>query len=241
VSATEHRAPVFPAQPPASLTDPAVIREHDWNAFSQLSAMSNHWERPGWRPGRRSYHWLLAFDGEPALAGLAYRCQQALRHLPLDLVPLEALHLTLGRVGFIDELAPQRADAVAQAVSERCDGLPAFPLAIGPLAGSRGAVRFSVAPWDGLVEIHRRLRTAASDVLTGGRPVGDIDSFRPHVSIAYCDRKLPAAPVVRAVTPLRRLVPVTVHVHALNLVVLRREGRAYRWQVHTTVPLDGSA
>ncbi len=241
MSSTEPHAPVFPAQPPASLTDPAVIREHDWNAFSQLPAMTNHWERPGWRPGRRSYHWLLAFDDEPALAGLARRCQQALRHLPLDLVPLDSLHLTLVRVGFIDELTPQRADVVAQAVVDRCGGLPVFPLAIGPLAGSRGAIRFSVTPWDGLVEIRRRLHAAASDALNGGRPAGHVDSFRPHVSIAYCDRDLPAAPVVQAVAPLRRLAPVTVHVRALNLVVLRREGRAYHWHVHTTVPLNGPA
>jgi len=184
---------------------------------------------------------LLAFDDEPALAGLARRCQQALRHLPLDLVPLDSLHLTLVRVGFIDELTPQRADVVAQAVVDRCGGLPVFPLAIGPLAGSRGAIRFSVTPWDGLVEIRRRLHAAASDALHGGGPAGHVDFFRPHVSIAYCDRDLPAAPVVQAVAPLRSLAPVTVHVRALNLVVLRREGRAYHWHVHTTVPLNGPA
>jgi 2'-5' RNA ligase len=200
--------------------------------------MTSHWERPGWQPGRRSYHWLLTFGDEPALSGLAHRCQQALRHLPLDLVPLDSLHLTLRRVGFTDELAPQRANAVAQAAADRCRGLPPFPLAIGPLAGSRGAIRFSVSPWDGLVDLHRRLHTAADDALNGEGPADRIDTFRPHVSIAYCDRDLPVAPVLQAVVLLRRLVPVSVQVRAINLVVLRQEGRAYRWQVQTTVPLQ---
>jgi len=241
VSAGGPHAPVFPAEPPPSLTDPAVIRKHDWNAFSQLPAMTNHWERPGWRPGRRSYHWLLVFDDEPALADLTDRCQQALRHLPLDPVPLDSLHLTLLRVGFTDELTPLRADAVAQAVANQCGGLPAFPLTIGPLAGSRGAIRFSVTPWNGLVEIRRRLHVAVNGALNGGPRVGRVDSFRPHVSIAYCDHDLPAAPVAQAVAPLRRLAPVTVQIGALSLVVLRREGRAYRWQVYTTVPLTSEA
>ena len=241
MSAGGPHALVFPAEPPPSLTDPAVIRKHDWNAFYQLPTMTNHWERPGWQPGRRSYHWLLAFHDEPALVDLANRCQQALRHLPLDPVPLDSLHLTLLRVGFTDELAPQRVDAVAQAVADRCGGLPVFPLAVGPLAGSRGAIRFSVTPWNALVEIRRRLHAAVNDALNSRPPVGRADSFRPHVSIAYCDRDLPAAPVVRAVAPLRRLAPVTVQIGTLSLVVLRREGRAYRWRVYTTVPLTSPA
>jgi 2'-5' RNA ligase len=242
VSSSEPHALAFPAQLPSSLTDPAVIREHDWNAFSELPSMTNHWERPGWRPGRRSYHWLLTFDDEPALQELARRCQQGLRHLPLDLVPLDSLHLTLRRVGFTDELTPQRAHAVAKAVSERCQGLPPFPLAVGPLAGSRGAIRFSISPWDGLIDIRQRLHAEATDIVDGGRPPRRVDTFRPHISIAYCDRDLPLAPVLQAMVPLRRLAPVKVLVHTINLVVLRREGRAYRWRVQTRVPLGaGSA
>lgn len=235
----EPRAPVFPARPPPSLTDPAVIRAHDWKAFSRVPSLTDHWARPGWRTGRRSYHWLITFEEEPALAALARRCQQAIDHLALDPVPVDGLHLTLARLGFTDELGPQEASAIARASVAHCRDLPTFSLTIGPVAGSRGAIRFTVTPWDRLVEARRRLRVAANEALDRDWGGGAADAFRPHVSIAYSNRNLPTAPVVRAVTPLRQLAPIEVSVRSLSLVVLRRESEVYRWQRHTIIPLEG--
>lgn len=61
--------------------------------------------------------------------------------------------------------------------------------------------------------------------------------FRPHLSLAYNNRPRPAAPVIEAVTPLRGLAPVDLHVPDVQLVELRREDRAYRWNVVKSLPL----
>ena len=33
--------------------------ERDWQEFQRLDFMGNHWERPGWAPGRRAYYWYI--------------------------------------------------------------------------------------------------------------------------------------------------------------------------------------
>ncbi|WP_395575382.1 hypothetical protein [Streptomyces sp. BK79] len=64
--------------------------------------------------------------------------------------------------------------------------------------------------------------------------------FRPHLSLAYNNRSRPAAPVIEAVTALRGLPPVDLHVREVRLVELRREGRSYRWDVVRSLPLGCS-
>jgi hypothetical protein len=49
--------------------------------------------------------------------------------------------------------------------------------------------------------------------------------------MAYCNRAVPAREVRAAILPLRGLDPVELDVHHVELVELRREHRAYRWQV----------
>ncbi|MDT3439045.1 MULTISPECIES: 2'-5' RNA ligase family protein [unclassified Pseudofrankia] len=66
---------------------------------------------------------------------------------------------------------------------------------VGPLAGSSGAVRFTVTPWEPLVELR-----AAVDKVTAACGLPAVEQrFRPHVGIAYCNRDLPAEPIIRRV------------------------------------------
>ena len=163
---------VFPAELPASLDDPEVIREHDWQAFRQLTYMENHWDRPGWNPGRRSYHWMLTFDGADEVQQLVKRCQAQLPATKLDPVPLDALHLTIGRIGFTDEVTETSVRVIAEEATRHLDLKP-FVLSVGPLAGSSGAARFSVAPWSPLHELHQQLISAAGAALARNpAPVG---------------------------------------------------------------------
>ena len=141
----------FPLTVPDNLDDPAVIREHDWQAFSTLTHMASHWNRPGWTDGRGSYHWLLNFGHAASVRQLAQQCQAQLDKQAFDLVPLDSLHVTLGQVGFTDEIDKATALAVANEAGPRCAELPPFRLTVGPLAGSRGALRFTVAPWTSLL------------------------------------------------------------------------------------------
>jgi 2'-5' RNA ligase len=215
------------------------VSEHDpvhddWERFRTQDTMTDHWDRPGWTPGRRSLHWFLTFDS-PALRDLAGICQHQLRTLDcLDPVPADGLHLTLRRLAFTDEIDAATVTTIIQRVSDRCRRLPAVRLRVGPLAGSRGAVRFTVAPWEALLEIRDVLDEAAA---VCGLP-GALRRFRPHVGIAYCNRGVPAAPIIRRVATLRDLPPVEVHVEGLRLVRLYRDGRTYRWDTEAIVPLS---
>jgi len=126
----------FPPELPATLDDPGEIREHDWQAFSRLGQMDDHWQRPGWTPGRRSYHWMLIVpDGAADVRVLAATCQAAIAQPELDPVPLDALHLTVGRIGFTDEVTANTATDVAGEASAECHDLGPIELLVGPLSG----------------------------------------------------------------------------------------------------------
>lgn len=230
----QHPRSAFPEHLPPSLSDPAVIAAHDWSAFCAVDLLHNHWDRRGWTPGRRSYHWFITLDDQPALIDLAQRCQQALAAFELDAVAPESLHLTLCRVAFTDEVTDEQARFVAEAARQRVGALGPFRLTVGPLAGSRGAVGFSVSPWEPLMELHDRLIQARTAVLAS--PAGT-SRFRPHVGIAYGNRTMPASSLRRAMEPLRRLSPVQVTAGTAHLVILRREDHAYRWERFETLCL----
>lgn len=224
----------FPVEPPADLIGAAAIAAHDWAAFSALRTVTDYWSRPQWPDGARAFYWMLAFDGEPELTALAARCQEALAPLVLDPVPArDGLHLTLARLGAVGAVGARQLDA--------CAGVPAsalpeaFRVRVLPLAGSRGAVRCSVAPWEPLIRLHAALTRVTARA--GLRELKPTASFRPHLSVAYHNQAGPAAPVIEAVGSLRGLAPVDVAVSRVQLVELRRRGRRYEWDVLRSLPL----
>lgn len=228
----------FPPGLPVDIEDAEILRAHDWQSFCQVDFMQNHWDRPGWSEGRRSYHWMLSFHDDPAVRDLAGRCQAELFRSDFDPVPLDALHLTIGRVAFTDETAPDTVDRLVEIANRERKKLAPFALDVGPLAGSRGALRFTVAPWLPLLELHRTLAEATQDVF------GDADgmqtaNFRPHVSIAYCNQTVPVPDLLPLVTRLRALGPVSTSVAAALLVELRREERTYRYHEMARLDLVG--
>jgi 2'-5' RNA ligase len=223
----------FPARPPADVSEPAVVAACDQAAFDAVETMVDHWDRPGWTAQTRAYYWMLTFPDSPTLADLARRCQQHLAPLGLDPVPDDGLHITLTRVGSAEALPLGRLDDV---ISAAVPLLPEdFRLCAVPLAGSRGAVRLTVAPWGPVLTLHAGL--SESMTALGLNPSKPTALFRPHLSLAYNNRSRPAAPVIEAVTALRDLPSVDLHVQDVQLVELRREDRAYRWDVVKSVPL----
>jgi 2'-5' RNA ligase len=225
-----HGMTVFPPEPPTHLDQPAIISAHDWQAFRNLTHMENHWQRDGWTPGRRSYHWMLSFHDAEEIQRLAERCQAQLPPSGLDLVPLDALHVTLERIAFTDEIPKKTALAIADVARPRCQSLVPLMLTIGPLAGSQGAIRFSVAPWSLLLDLHRELAVATQAVI-GDQCIMDTSQFRPHLSIAYANTEVPIASLVPVLERLRELQPVTTVVPSVALVELRREGRKYVYEI----------
>jgi hypothetical protein len=84
------------------------------------------------------------------------------------------------------------------------------------------------------MELHDRLIEAQGAGLAS--PAG-MSGFRPHVGIAYNNRTMAAPPIRAAIEPLRRLPPVQVTARAADLVILRREAHAYRWERFETLGL----
>lgn len=230
---------MFPPVPPADLDDPRTIAEHDWKAFASLGWLDDHWSRPWWPSRHRAYYWMLTFPDSPALIDRARYCQKELAHLGMDPIPDDGLHVTMLQIGDTANVSKDQVRILGE-LSERLP-LNQFQLLAHPLAGSRGAVRFSLSPWTPLVRLHAALYAVG---LRAGVPGGAATtSFRPHLGIQYNNRGRPAGPVIDSVAPLRALPPVHLDITSVDLVELRQTTgtpRAYCWTVVRTVPLQPS-
>jgi 2'-5' RNA ligase len=225
----------FPLRQPASTSDPSAIRSNDWAAFRQLGNLHDHWTLKSWAPGQSGYYWYLTFD-DPALTDLAERCQKVLADDGIDPVPLDALHMTLLNVGKVGDISSEQLAGIAAAAHSRLADIAPFDVEVGPLTGSRSALRFSVTPWDNLLDLHRALREATATHRPTSRLAETIE-FRPHLGIGYINRSQTAAALIGDVSALRDLPPVTVRVNKVDLVELRRDGRQYRWTDRAVLPL----
>ncbi len=230
------RPGTYPAEPPPSLTDARAIADHEWHAFQQLPSTANHWDRPGWPPGHRGLYWFLTTEHAPAVQSLARRCQEHLAFPGLDHTPASGLHITLTRVNTGSLSQNEAANAVTKAARERCTDLEPFTLNAVPLTGSKGAIRFSLAPWTPLLELHCALTDAATDAgLPLGKPTA---AFRPHLGIAYSNRAGDPGPLREAITPLRSMPAAELPIRTVRLVELRREAHSYRWNTLEMLDLN---
>ncbi|WP_079138564.1 2'-5' RNA ligase family protein [Actinacidiphila rubida] len=195
--------------------------------------MTNHWDRPGWTDQTRAYYWLIPFANQPLLAEQAEQCQRVLSPMEFDAVDTASLHLTLGRIGLAHDVSAKQLDRLID-LAENNPPSAATAHAI-PMAGSRGAIRYSLAPWTPVLRVHHHLHSAtASAGMTG---LGRTTSLRPHIGIAYCPREQPAGPVQAAVAPLGNLPAVPLRIDRAALVLQRRETGAYRWETVHELPL----
>lgn len=209
----------------------------DWAAFAALDRMTNHWDRPGWRPGRTAYYWYLSFRDQPAVQALAERCQAAVAAPCLDLVAPADLHMTVERVAFADEIEESGLRDVVRNARIAARGFGELRFQVGPLAGSKGALSFSAAPRRRLVELHSLvLRATHSAGFAANVPA--TGKFRPHVGIGYCNRTVDARPIIEQVRGVRTLPPVNVCISELTLVALTRHERAYSWEIVDRLALE---
>ncbi|MER5549663.1 2'-5' RNA ligase family protein [Streptomyces sp. NPDC002589] len=226
----------FPHHPPPDLDSTDLLVDHDWRAFIAVERMTNHWARPGWPEGFRAYYWMLTFPDAGDLMSRARQCQDALAHLGMDCVPGDGLHVTLTRIGSTDLVSNDQLRLLADLAEQM--PLTTFDVAAYPMAGSRGAVRFTLAPWSPLIRLHAALSEAGRRAnVPGGKPTA---AFRPHLGVQYSNRERPAAPVVESVARLRTLEPVSLEIRSVELVELWRTTDplpTYRWRVVRSVPL----
>ncbi|QVI24124.1 2'-5' RNA ligase family protein [Nocardia tengchongensis] len=232
------RSGSFPESLPTSLSDRRSICENDWSAFRNIEYTVDHWSRNEWPSGREVFYWYLTFRNSE-LINLAQLCQNSLNSDGFDLVPLDRLHITILRIGNYDEISQEDIQAIADSAKVGLSDIDSFDLTVGPLAGSRGAVRFTVSPWKELFQLHRILGAATRKVLPD-LPIASTQRFRPHLGIGYSNRQQEAASLIEQVASLRDATPVTVQVEAVKLVRLRRELHAYHWEDVATLALKPS-
>lgn len=225
----------FPPAAPDSLSDRDAIVANDWNAFLALDTVESHWDRSPWPAGARRLYWYLTFEGNADLTRLATECQRGISELRYDAVPDDGLHLTMLRIGPTEDRAGSRLEQLLSQAEASCAAIEPFDIEIGPLSGSAGAARLSVSPWSDLDRLHRALFKAA-----GGEPQSaERPPFRPHVGIAYSNRRRPAGEVVPLIAEQRTRASVRVPVSDVHMVELRREGRTYRWEPIASIQLRG--
>ena len=223
----------FPPSPPSDSDSPAAIIASDQHAFDQLTRTKDHWSRPGWSDKTRIIYWLLTFDEDPALTKSATDIQSALAPLDYDLIDTADLHLTLTRAGSRDQLSDSEIDKLASIAAGRVG--PAFELTAHPLAGSAGAVRYSVTPWSPVIALHATLSILHDELeLPGGKSTA---RFRPHLGVAYSRGEGVAQPVIDTVATLRALPPVDLAIAHVDLVELRREPGRYAWDLLHRIPM----
>ncbi len=198
--------------------------------------MTNHWDRPGWRPGRAAYYWYLSFRDQPEVQALAEQCQSAFDAPHFDFIEPTDLHMTLERIAFTDEVDGNAQWSAEKNARTALRTFGAMQFQVGPLTGSRGALSFSASPTDRLHELRSRLLTATHSA-GFALDVSASDSFRPHVGIGYCNRTVDALPIIEQVRALRALPPVDVCISKLTLVELTRNERSYTWDIVSTLPL----
>ena len=214
---------------------PGEESHEDWTAFAAMSSMVNHWDRPGWRPGRIAYYWYLSFGDQPEVRALAAQCQSVISAPHFDLIDGSELHMTLERVAFSEEISRERLHEVRRNGDRRLTGFGILETTIGPLAGSTGALSFSVEPRNRLDALRSLLVLANRE--SGISTDGDGQPFRPHVGIAYCNQRTAARPVVAQVEALRALPRVNVCISEALLVALTRNERSYSWEPVHRIPL----
>lgn len=208
--------------------------ESEWREFEQRGELNNHWDRRDWWPGREGYYWMIRFDRDKNVAHLAATCQKYLDTPAVDHVSRESLHMTLARVGFVDQMEAASAHDVASEVKTGLCNVTKFDLRIGPLAGSGGALRLVATPPLPMVTIRKSLLLAIG--------ADEVTEFRPHVSVAYVNSRTPAEDLIRRARVARdNTQPAIAEIGTVELVVLRRDQRSYHIETIESIPLKQSS
>ncbi|MEI5674025.1 MULTISPECIES: 2'-5' RNA ligase family protein [unclassified Nocardioides] len=193
---------------------------------------ADHWQwRPDWADERTCAFWYVTVpDGAVRLPALDAYVDALGRSPWLDPVPPRWWHLTLTEIGYDDELGADLLAEVAATVRSRLAGRGPLELELGPVVRFRTAIALTAGPDETLRELQALVRRRTQEVLGEERPVVHPTRFRPHVSLAYLNRAVPAADLDRAVADAS-VVRATVPVDRLTLAVVTRRDRHYQWHV----------
>ncbi|WP_081769247.1 2'-5' RNA ligase family protein [Nocardia nova] len=197
--------------------------------------LRSHWTRP---LGPLGYYWFLTFEGNPEIRELAKGCQALIDFSYFDQVPLDSLHLTLGRIANVEKLSPAQLDSITSSARYLCRSTTSFGIEIPSMSSVPSAVALDVRPVDTVHDLRDTLRTAVSTAcphvsLRSPKP------HPPHITICYANSDgISAADAMSAVENANHTIQsARVEVTEAKLVLLERRQRSYSWQVISRIPL----
>jgi 2'-5' RNA ligase len=201
--------------------------------------MTNHWhERPGRRPGRELYHWHMLFHDQPRVRELVAAAQEKLTGQEgLDMIDMSWLHMTTYVAGFADEVSASAVEAMTADARERLSHVAPVEVSLGPVFYASNAIVLPVEPPGALTPVHDAVRAATHAAGCDGQSA--TDPWLPHVSVAYSNATIPAAPIIAA---LGRSLPRTdILIRSISLVAQTQVGRSWQWRPITEVHLGQAA
>lgn len=207
------------------------------NEHTSAYTADHWWWRPGWGPGTRFYTWHLTFAQSPDVHRIAGQYRKALAPVGgLDLVPDAWLHLTMQGVGFTEQVEEGDLLAILAAARRNLSEIGPFDIELDRPVFTPEAIRWDPVPAQPVVALRLAIRRAIGEAWAEVPEVEE--GFSPHVTIAYCNTRGPAAPVLAALaTPPGD--PVNARVTHADLIVLGRDRKMYEWETYASVPLAG--
>jgi 2'-5' RNA ligase len=198
--------------------------------------MGTHWrQRPGRLPGRELYHWHMLFHEQPKVRELVATAQKKLAGQPgLDLIRTPWLHLTTYVVGFADEVPVSAVEAMTVGARRLLSRVAPIRVSLERVGYGCDAIVLLVEPPGALNPVLEAVRAATRAAGCEGHT--DTDPWLPHISVAYSNATMPAAPVIAALG--RRLPRTEVTIKSISLVSQTQVGRSWQWrpvaEVHLT-------
>jgi 2'-5' RNA ligase len=199
--------------------------------------MTTHWwQRPGRLPGRELYHWHMLFHDQPKVHGLVTTAQKKLAGQPgLDMIDMPWLHMTTYIVGFADEVPDPAIEAMTAEARRRLSHIAPIRVTLGRVGYASNAIVLPVEPPGALTPVLDAVREATHAAGCEGHT--DTDPWLPHISVAYGNATIPAAPIISA---LGRWLPKTeITIRSISLVSQTQVGRSWQWRPVAEVHLTG--
>jgi 2'-5' RNA ligase len=225
---------------PLATTVETTVDLDDWATLQGIQYLRDHWSDPEWPATRKYLSWYALFADE-ALARLVRDLQTRLADVEsLDLVPTDALHMTIQGVDYLDRLTEDQVDAIALETCESCRGVERFTIQVGPIAGYAGGAFLRATPWAPLYELKARVLEGVRAVLGPTWQPKEPSQFKPHITISYCHAApgtVSAKPLIERLAAMRDIKPISLEIGAVELLVLRRERNMYRWDTVGRVSL----
>jgi len=192
------------------------------------------WWRPGWQSGRHFYACHITFDNEPSVQSLVSNYQEAVADIPgLDLIPRAWLHLTMQGIGFTDEISDSEISEITTRISDHLERLTRPIVTFARPVVQPEAILIPAIPVDALDDVRRQTQEAIREVIGAERaPDSDLsqalETYRPHVSIAYIHKPGSAEPYIDALHSASPN-PVTVPIRTVSVLTFHRDNKMYEW------------